>query len=142
MSVFIASAIVNCFLYAQILFALTHGDVLESSDSSKPETKRVYNQVARTLIINGVGFFICQIPYRLLDHGQKATVTTIGKAFLFLNSVINPFIYVFCSKHYQLRIKEALGYKDIPVKANTNCTVLRVVKWVALIRFTFGMCHY
>ena len=79
-----------------------------SSDSSKPEAKRVRNQVAHTLIFNGVAFCICLIPYRidtlddafdylrvyfdLLDHGQEATVTSIGQAFLLLNSVINPFI--------------------------------------------------
>ena len=132
-TVFIASAIVNCFLYTKILIALTNRDVSESSDLFKLEAKRVRNQVACTLIINGIAFFICQIPYRidnlddtfdylrvnfnLLDHGQEATVTTIGQSFLFLNSVINPFIYVFCSTHYRQGIKEALGYKLKPVAA-------------------------
>ena len=55
-SVFIASALVNCFLYGQILFALSNRDVIESSDSSKPEAKQVRNQVARILIISGVVF--------------------------------------------------------------------------------------
>ncbi|XP_072046959.1 somatostatin receptor type 2-like [Amphiura filiformis] len=129
-SVFIISAFINCFLYAKILLAVSSRGVLTTSQPN-PESNRVRNQVARTLIINGVVFFICQAPFRidnlddaleyldvdwdLIKPSREAIVTTVGQAFLFLNSVVNPFIYVLSSGHYRQGMIEAFSWKRKPV---------------------------
>ena len=90
-------------LYFNIIVALSSRDILQKSDLSKDtvlEVNRVRNQVARTLVINGIVFFICQIPSRidnlddffdylnvkfdLFDYKESSTVTAVGHAFLFL----------------------------------------------------------
>ena len=131
--VFLISATGNVLLYSRILIALGNRTVLKKSGSVQAgiriqiEANRVRNQVARTLIINGIVFFVCQIPSRvdnlddlfdylnvnfdLLNVKQESTVTAIGHAFLFLNSIINPFIYVFSCRHYRIGMLEAFGFK-------------------------------
>ena len=94
-----------------------HPNQVEDNDSDK-----VRNQVARPLIATGIVFFICQLPYRLyalddviddlfevdfLDTQPKVTILVTGRLFLTLNSIINPYIYVFSCRHYRHAMKEA-----------------------------------
>ena len=124
-TVFLISGICNGVLYFKIIVALSSRDILQRSKSKNTlaQVQHVRNQVARTLVINGIVFFICQIPSRidnlddvfdylqvhfdLLDTKQEASVTAVGHAFLFLNSIINPFIYVFSCHHYRQGMVEA-----------------------------------
>ena len=128
--VFLISALGNGVLYFKIIVTLSGRDILQISDSSKDtvlEISRVRNQVARALVINGIIFSICQISSRidnlddfcdylnlnfdLLDYKQEKTVTVVGHTFLFLNSIINPYIYVLSCQHYRQGIVEVLGGK-------------------------------
>ncbi|XP_072046960.1 neuromedin-U receptor 2-like [Amphiura filiformis] len=127
--IFIISAFINCFLYTKILLAVKSRSVLTTSQPNT-EANRVRNQVARTLIINGVVFFICQVPFRidnlddaleylnvdldLIKPSREAIITTVGQAFLFLNSVVNPFIYVLSSRHYRQGMIEAFSWYRKP----------------------------
>ena len=68
--VFLISAAANGLLYFKIIRALRHSgrDILQTSESTIDtlvEVTRVRNQVARTLVINGIVFFVCQIPSRI-----------------------------------------------------------------------------
>ena len=78
------------------------------------------NSITRTLIINGVIFFICQLPYRmwilddvldltetvdLIAFEHESLVLTVARGFLILNSIVNPFLYVFTCRHY----RQAMG---------------------------------
>ena len=138
--VFLISAAANGLLYFKIIRALSGRDIHQTSESTIDtlvEVTRVRNQVARTLVINGIVFFVCQIPSRIdnlddvfdylqvnfdiLSHKQEATVTAVGHAFLFLNSIINPFIYVFSCKHYRQGMIEAFcGHKKLSSQENSG----------------------
>ena len=115
---------INVILYARIIIALSSRRISTPNKSinnvSKPELVR--NQVARTLVINGIVFFICQLPYRIisldrmveaicgvpvLERHTHFTLKAVGHAFLFLNSNINPFLYVGSCRHYRQAMRDA-----------------------------------
>ena len=129
--VFVTALIVNFWLYACIILALRQRPASSASgvdDRQKTIAHRVRNQVARTLILNGVLFFLCQTPYRLyyvidflvVVHGFDnlesihTLIDIIGHGFLFLNSVINPFVYVFSCQFYRRSMMKAFGFGHSP----------------------------
>ena len=119
--IFILSASVNCILYAKILRAVASRSIPKTatptSTRAVTDNNRIRNQVARTLIINGV---VCQIPYcidnlddafeylhldvDLLDQAQDQTVTTIGQELilssltLFLTRLFTSFALVITAR--------------------------------------------
>ena len=144
--VFLISGVGNGVLYFKIIVALSGRDIFQKSKPSNDtllEVNRVRNQVARTLVINGIVFFICQIPSRidnlddfcdylnlkfdLLDYKQESTVTAVGHAFLFLNSIINPFIYVFSCQHYRQGIVEVFCGKKKNLNQGNNETSVKTI---------------
>ena len=112
--IYVALAL-NIYMYVQIIRKISK---LESS-SSEPNNRRM--QVARVLIINGLVYTICQLPYQLisasdiakyasgtgfLTERQYENALIIGRMFLMINSFINPFIYGLASKFYHQEIKK------------------------------------
>ncbi len=103
--------IVNFVLFFKIIVALRDFSKRASTSSD------VSSQVTKTLVANGIIFFVCQIPARIFSlddvfdnigtvdllrsHFSESLVLLIGRAFLFLNSIINPFLYVFSCKLYR-----------------------------------------
>ena len=108
---------VNFVLLVKISMAL------KSSPSTSSNTERIRYQVTRTLMANGVIFFVCQLPYRIyalddafdklhlpfdiLSEQAELTVVLIGLTFLYLNSIINPYLYVFTCQHYRVAMVRA-----------------------------------
>ena len=117
--VLIVALFINCGLYAKIITSLRK----YRNRRSTLVTERIRRQVTRTLVINGIIFFICQVPYRvytlhdaiesltndfeLLSHKTKSRVLLAGRVFLFLNSTINPFLYIMCCQHYRESMRKA-----------------------------------
>ena len=124
---FIFPLIANSVLYVKIIKVL--GKRLQRSSSTAIHSKgtvvrqhSIKNQVTRTLIANGMIFFICQLPYRiyvmdeflnaaagikLFEIESENNIEGIGTALLLINSVINPYLYVFSCRHYRQGMKEA-----------------------------------
>ncbi|XP_072051913.1 thyrotropin-releasing hormone receptor-like [Amphiura filiformis] len=86
------------------------------------ENITVRNQVARTFVINGVLFFLCQTPYRILtleflldqysDYGfldvqQYNVLKNIAYGCYVLNSVINPYLYIGSCEYYRNAVRRA-----------------------------------
>ena len=118
--VLIVAVLVNIGLYAKIIAALRK----YRNKRSTLVTERIRTQVTRTLVINGIIFFICQFPYRVFtlhdvleslttdfelleSHKTESTVQLVGRVFLFLNSTINPFLYIMCCQHYRESMRKA-----------------------------------
>ena len=121
---FYAAAIFNGILYAQIIIALGSRNLVRS-DSTAAQTESVRNQVARALVINGIIFFVTQIPMRVndineilfalkkpqfLSPNQKDNFLSFAALFLFLNSALNPYVYCFSSSNYRKGFKEAFAF--------------------------------
>ena len=119
---FIVVLVSNIFMYARIIFALSSRPIgneemgIASATSQSAQALRVRNQVARLLIINGVIFFACQTPYRLipahsfwetatgrafLTETQYGGMAVISRCLVLINSCINPFIYYTTSAYYR-----------------------------------------
>ena len=114
-----AAMVVNIYLYVRIISTLHRRPVAAISDQeNQSKADQIRNQVARTLIANGVIFFICQTPYRIkelveffayvdedgegiLDTDSLNSLVVLSQACLFLNSVVNPYLYVFSCQHYR-----------------------------------------
>ena len=132
--IFYPLLLTNIILYAKIIQALKQR---KASYPGHPEARRVHNQVTRVLVINGLVFFLCQLPVRLrtlnnmlkyigghdrsdlLIQQSYANGFVIGSATLmFFNSAVNPFIYS-GSAYYRNAIWEAFGLKKAksPVQA-------------------------
>ena len=121
---FFVAAIFNGILYAQIIIALGSRNLVRN-DSTAAQTESVRNQVARALVINGIIFFVTQIPMRVndidetlsalgqpkfLSPNQKDNFLSFGALFLFLNSALNPYVYCFSSSNYRKGFKDAFAF--------------------------------
>ena len=126
---FIFPLIANCVLYMKIIKVLgkrpqqtTNSTAIHSNEAVLRRPHSVRNQVTRTLIVNGIIFFICQLPYRvyvtdeflnaavgikLFAMKYENNIEGIGVALLLINSVINPYLYVFSCRHYRQGMKKA-----------------------------------
>ena len=118
---FAAALLINGTIYVKIVLALTRR--AENKDLTHDKTVKLRNQVTRILMINGVIFFICQMPYRiantdnlmdnlgssydLLSKKVYDTVHNIGISFFILNSCINPYLYVMGSQQYRNAMRDA-----------------------------------
>ncbi|XP_072016382.1 somatostatin receptor type 5-like [Amphiura filiformis] len=142
----LVTLLINTVLFIRIIHELRKTRNLGKTSS----VDKVRNQVTRTLILNGIIFFICQLPYRvwILDDvldltGQidligfelESPVLTIGRAFLILNSIINPFLYVFTCRHYRQAVLKAfcgnrcLGPEAITDDITVSRGFVRKARW-------------
>ena len=116
----IISLILNFVLFVLIIKSLRRF----SNRSSTEYVNRVTKQITRTLIANGIIFFVCQVPARIFSvddvfdnltenidilntRQRESTILLVGRAFLFLNSIINPFLYILTCKHYRASMLKA-----------------------------------
>lgn len=130
---FVIALFINVFFYARIMKKIaTRHQSLRRTSSARGGGARstqihqihaLRNQVARTLMINGIVFFCCQIPLRvvslhvLMEHtldiklftdDHLALVRSFCRICLYLNSCVNPLVYTFTSRHYRLAMRGAL----------------------------------
>ena len=120
---FYIALILNIFMYAMIVRKISG---LGANNSGTNESSNMRKQVARILIANAVVFTLSQIPYRVIsvndakkfisgadfftaEQHEKALI--IGRMFLILNSVINPFIYGLASKFYRQEMKKVFCHR-------------------------------
>ena len=132
-TLFLLAATLNCILSVKIIQTLHRRS--RNKDHAIGQRLRVRNQVTRTLVASGLVFFVCQLPYRFyslddliddffdvdfLDTQVKVTVLIIGRFFLLVNSIINPYLYVLSCEHYRSALRIALRIK--PIKRTTTST--------------------
>lgn len=123
----------NGYMYARIVYTLSNrpligknGDASSSSGQTRLQIQafQIRNQVARVLIINGCLFFLCQIWVRFNYINNILTTTlgvklypseavygvmlVFGRCMLYVNSSLNPFVYILTSSYYRDAYKEVL----------------------------------
>lgn len=111
--------LLNCALFFKIIQEL--GRVAETNDR-KTKLDRIRIQVTKTLVANGIIFFVCQVSYRfyyiddILDTlfqlkfmttHEKLNILLSGHVLQMLNSSINPYLYVLTCQHYRKAFKKA-----------------------------------
>ena len=111
----ILTLVINVVLFYKIIKQLRMHTAGTSADQAR-------HQVTRTLIANGIIFFLCQLPYRVwvlddvLDLTEKvdligpeleSLLLVVGRGFLILNSTVNPYLYVATCRHYRQAMMKA-----------------------------------
>ncbi len=143
---FLLAMISSSVMYGKVLRALSQRSQ-SNLQSNIPSQEKVRKQVAQMLIANGMIFFICQIPYRLysiheiladtlqvwsLSQHHRATLVIVGRVFTYLNSAVNPYIYVTGSTFYRAAFMEAFGLssnvRNGDVQGNTVSTTSNSIK--------------
>ncbi|XP_072039005.1 neuropeptides capa receptor-like [Amphiura filiformis] len=121
-TLFCVTLIASCVLYVKVLINI-NTQTKTTMKSSKTHIAKVKNQIARVLIINGILFFICQIPYRMnsiheilsdnkvwsLPEDNRQLLIIFSRLSLYINSTINPFVYGAGSRYYRNAFFEAFG---------------------------------
>ena len=118
--------LVNVILNVRIIVAIaaTSASFSSSNNQSALEQNRSsIRKVAVVLAVNTFIYFLCQTPYRLqaldsvldilsrpfqIDTGTGSTLWIISEVCLFINSAINPFVFVVGSSFYRRGFREAL----------------------------------
>ena len=125
--VFIFFLSINIIVYTSIVIVLGNRPSSMDTDIERHKNNRqsVRNQVARLLVINGTAYFLCHTPNRvaaiiyvlnnnninIVTYDQYQIMLLISRAFIFLNSSLNPFIYAFSSQFYRAAFLEAFGLR-------------------------------
>ena len=122
---YLLACFVNFLMYANIIITLKRRS---SHDLGTSENNFQYevNQVARLLITNGAVFFLCFTPWQighinriitdlngshLFSNRQHTLFLNIGHFMSYVNSSINPFVYVVCSSSYRNAYLKAFGVR-------------------------------
>ncbi|XP_072171092.1 neuromedin-U receptor 2-like [Diadema setosum] len=128
---------VNVWLYYRIIASMTRS-VEETRFAGRVDINLAQrNKVARMLIVNGLVFFVCLIPFEIflilstvgLSTVSQYTVVKIrysSQVMSYINSVVNPVIYISMSKRYRGAFKHAIfSPRCIPSSAAGPKTRLR-----------------
>ena len=127
---FVIAFIINTALYSLIIRKVTRAkipnDDIEMRNRSiealhKAVHSKRYHSVAKMLVLNGIVFFICLMPFSIHNVDSLAyyfgwfklgdvmqTVSWIGRFLYLLNSALNPLIYNATNHRYRLAFKQAL----------------------------------
>ncbi len=120
---YLTSFVVNAIIYALVIFTLHRtsiGKHLSSTNKSSNTTKR--NRITAMLLINGSVFFLCLAPFEFVslyvlivdadDMANRSRLRTwvdLCRITVYINSVINPFLYNAINPRYRLAFFKAFG---------------------------------
>ncbi|XP_038055314.1 kappa-type opioid receptor-like [Patiria miniata] len=117
---FIVSLFINVALYVNIVRGLNASVRRARLTSIKDKNVKLRNQIAWMLIVNGLVFFVLLGPYEILSlvkatvpigsTGSTAVLEELFKCLSYVNSAINPVIYISMSSRY----RAAFGLVFIP----------------------------
>ena len=109
---------INCILCILTLRSLWN------RRSIRNKVEKIKIQVTRTLIVNSIVFFICQMPlflfqvdvlfddaggkFDLFKQGALIATSAASGIFSIINSCINPYLFLLLSSHYRKAIRDAL----------------------------------
>ena len=116
--------VLNIWLYVSIVVSMTR-TAQETRIAGRVDINLAQrNQVARMLIINGVIFFVCLVPFELfclieaanMLHPDNQIVPErivtplryVSQSMSYINNVVNPLIYVGMSKRYRVAFHSAI----------------------------------
>ena len=107
-------------MFARIIHTLT------TRPNPNAETATVRNNIARMLILNGTVFFLCLLPFRIIQldnisillRGRSFPLYAFGDIFAWvgrvttlLNSAVNPFLYNVSNAKYRASFLEAFTFR-------------------------------
>ena len=106
-------------MFAKIIYTLS------TRPNPNAETRSVRNQIARMLILNGIVFFLCLLPFRFVQLNNISIIVLRGPIFAFdvdvlawvgrvtglLNYAVNPFLYNVSNAKYRAAFVQAFTFR-------------------------------
>ena len=116
---FCVALVIDCSLYVLIIYHLRKHEVNAIRETAKIERRRNIRAVSKMIVINGIAFFICLTPW---FFGMVLTEITflrdgdselywLSNTLLYINSVINPFIYGTFNARYRAALRKVFNCK-------------------------------
>ena len=125
---FVIALIVNIVLYSFIVRKVTKTRIPKEDIELRKNVKKVVhsrrNSVATMLIVNGIVFFICLMPFTIVNVNNlfgwyfgwfewnetlQNSLIWVGRVLFLLNSSLNPLIYNATNSRYRLAFKQAFN---------------------------------
>ena len=125
---FVIALIVNIVLYSFIVRKVTKTRIPKEDIELRNNVKKVVhsrrNSVATMLIANGIVFFICLMPFTIVNVNSlfgwyfgwfewnetlENSLIWVGRVLFLLNSALNPLIYNATNPRYRLAFKQAFN---------------------------------
>ena len=125
-SLFFAALVGNSVMYGIIIYTLSkHTDLIGTennlSRTSVRKKKKNRDQIAKMLIINAIVFFICLLPFIIINvinirgttinNELRKGLDWLARAAYLTNSTCNPYIYNGVNHHYRRAFCEAFGFR-------------------------------
>ena len=121
---YLVAFVINLTMYTKIIITLKR----RATNNLGSETSwcKVHNQVANLLVTNGVIFFVCFTPWQianldrifihlfeshLFSNSNFKVILNLGMFMCFVNSTVNPIVYMACSSTYKNAYIKAFGMK-------------------------------
>ncbi len=110
------------YMFGRIIYTLS------TRPNPNAETAAVRNQIARMLILNGSVFFVCLLPFRIIQlynisiflRGPSVplfanaigyTLAWVGRVTTLLNSAVNPFLYNVSNAKYRAAFVDTFTFR-------------------------------
>ena len=127
---FFITFFVSTIFYINIIITLTRRDVPNNHTST--DRSKSHNQVARMVVMNGLVYFCCQVPFQFynlydyiggefLDERQVRNLSWAARLLEAVNASINPVIYTVANDRYrqafyQIFIEKCLNRKQSQIR--------------------------
>ena len=126
MMLYLLALLINFIVYVNVIITLTRRISRDLGARTQHKVQHERYQVARLLITNGVVFFLCFTPWQFTNLDRIVTYLTGSHLFLdinywylpivgmfmsYVNSSINPLVYMICSSTYRNAYLKAFGFK-------------------------------
>ena len=115
---FCVALVIDCSLYVLIIYNLSKYEANDIRGTAIIERRRNIRAVSKMIVINGIGFFVCLTPWFIfIILLQVSTIRYwkpiywLSNTLLYMNSMINPFIYGTFNARYRAALRKVFNCK-------------------------------
>ena len=121
---YILALLISLIVYTKIIITLKRRASQDLGTKIQHKAQREHNQVAQLLVINGIVFFLCFTPWQFKNFVSIVNNLTdshlvlnfddwylplIGMFMSYVNSSVNPLVYMICSSTYRNAYMKTFG---------------------------------
>ena len=115
---FCVALVIDCSLYVLIIYNLSKHEANAIRGTAIIERRRNIRAVSKMIVINGIGFFVCLTPWFILILLTRVStirylksIYWLSNTLLYINSMINPFIYGTFNARYRAALRKVFNCK-------------------------------
>ena len=132
---FFATFGISATLYVMIINCLKKRQIPGASIDMQLQAKNTRNQVARMVVLNGLVFFLFQVPLQIynlynysnstmLTKGEEETLMWVARLLRGINASVNPIIYTAVSSKYRRAFHQTFRQRCMNTNRETEVLVI------------------